>query len=175
MKLLYSEIPEEGGVRIAFGGEDARWEGLKGFSYEAGPSGHLFVQRRGRDVHVEGEACATFLFDCSRCLDRFDHPVLATVRQILRPLGNGGVETKEIELKTEDLEYGTYDEDLIPLETVIEEHLLLALPMRPICMEGCKGLCSKCGENRNHAACGCQEDSQRSPFDCLKEFVVQKR
>ena len=174
MKLLHSEIPEDG-VRIAFRGEDAQWEGLKDFCLEAGPTGHLFVHRRGRDVFVEGEARATFSFECGRCLDRFRHPVVATVRQILCPRGSGRVEAKEIELKTEDLEYGTYDEDSIPLEAVIEEHLLLALPMRPLCMEDCRGLCSQCGADWNQATCACQESARKSPFDCLKEFVVQKR
>ena len=174
VKLLCSEIPEEG-VRIAFHGEDAPWEGLKGLSFETRPSGHLFVQRRGRDVFVEGEARAVFSFECGRCLDRFRHPVVATLRQILRPLGKGRVEAKEIELKAEDLEYGYYEEDSVPIETVIEEHLLLSLPMRPLCTEDCKGLCSKCGANWNHSACECQESSRRSPFDCLKEFVVHKR
>lgn len=174
VRLLYSEIPDEG-VRIAFCGEDAPWEGLKDFSVEAAPSGHLFVQRRGRDVFVEGEARAVFSFECSRCLERFRHPVAASVRQMLRPRGNGRVETEEIELSDEDLEYGCYDEDSIPLQGVIEEHLLLSLPMRPLCMEDCRGLCSNCGANWNHAGCACAESTRKSPFDSLKEFVVQKR
>lgn len=174
MKLKHSEIPEEG-LRFAFQGEDAPWKGLEGLSLETGPSGHLSIQRRGRDVFVEGEVRATFSFECSRCLDRFEYPVLASLRQILRPLGAGRVETRELELKAEDLEYGQYEEDFISLDAVVEEHLLLSLPMRPLCVEGCKGLCPKCGENWNHATCACRESSGKSPFDSLKEFVVQKR
>ena len=174
VKLQYSEIPEQG-VRVAFRGKDARWEGLKGFSVEAAPRGHLFVRRRGRDVFVEGEVRATFSFQCSRCLEQFRQPAEAAVRQMLRPRGSGRGEAKEIELSAEDLEYGCYDEDSIPLEGVIEEHLLLSLPMQPLCREDCKGLCSNCGANWNHAGCACAESIRKSPFDSLKEFVVEKR
>ena len=174
MKLQYSEIPEEG-VRVAFRGKDALWEGLKGFSVEAPPCGRLFVRRRGRDVLVEGEVRATFSFECSRCLERFSHPAEAAVRQILRPRGSGRVEAREIELSAEDLEYGCYDDDFIPLKGVIEEHLLFSLPMQPLCREECRGLCPNCGANWNHADCACAESTRKSPFDCLKEFVVEKR
>ena len=173
MRLLYSEIPERG-RRIAFRGEDAPWNGLKGFSVEAAPWGHLHVQRRGRDVFLEGEAHTTLSFECSRCLERFRYPVDITVRQMLRPEEDRGIEAKEIELNPEDLEFGCYRGDTIPLESVIEEHLLLALPMQPLCRKDCKGLCPSCGANRNQEDCSCRQETRKSPFDYLKEFVVQK-
>jgi len=174
LRLLYSEIPE-GGLRIAFRGEDAPWDGLKGFSIEAAPWGHLHVQRRGRDVFVEGEVHTTLSFECSRCLERFRYPVDTTVRQMLRPEKNDRVEAREIELNPQDLEYGCYRGDTIPLESVIEEQVLLALPMQPLCREDCKGLCPNCGANRNQLDCSCREATRKCPFDSLKKFVVQER
>jgi uncharacterized protein len=47
--------------------------------------------------------------------------------------------------------------------------------MRPLCRQECQGLCPECGANWNHATCGCRESPRESPFDSLKEFVVQKR
>ena len=174
VKLHYSDIPK-GGLRIAFRGEDGPWEGLKGHSVEALPTGHLFVQRRGQDVFVEGEVASTLRFACSRCLEGFLYPVEVSFRHMLRPQGKGRVETKEIELSPEDLEHGTYDEDDVPLVNVIEEHLLLSLPMQPLCKEECRGLCPHCGMNRNNEDCKCLESIEKSPFDCLKQFMVQKR
>ena len=174
MKLKYSDIPE-GGLRITLRGEDGPWEGLKGLCVEALPSGHLFVQRRGQNVFIEGEVALTLTFACSRCLEGFSYPVEVSFRHTLRPKGKGRVATREIELSAEDLEHGTYDEDDIPLVSVIEEHLLLSLPMKPLCKEECKGLCPKCGTNRNEEDCKCLESIEGSPFDCLKQFVVQKR
>jgi uncharacterized protein len=174
VKLPCSDIPEEG-LRAEIRGEDSRWEGLKGFTVETPPSGHLFVQRRGRDVFVQGEVLATLRFECSRCLEVFPYSVRTTLSQLLHPKEDHRVGSKEIELAPEDLEGGTYDGEDVLLDRVVEEHLLLALPMRPLCDEGCMGLCPGCGKNRNHGECACPEGSKGSPFDSLKDFVVKGR
>jgi len=174
VKLQFSDIPE-GGLRVDFRGEDGRWDGLKGFSVEAPPRGHLFVQRRGRDVIVQGEVRTTLRFECSRCLERFPYAVQVILSQMLRPKGEDQAEAREIELAPDDFEYGTYDGEDILLARVVEEHLLLSLPMQPLCNEDCKGLCPGCGANRNRGECACPEGERKSPFDCLKEFVVKER
>ena len=174
MKIHYSDIPE-GGTSVAFRGADARWDGLKGFSVEDGPRGRLFVQRRGRDVFVHGEVRASFWFECSRCLERFRQTLEIAVSQMLRPAEDDQVSAKEIELNPDDLEYATYDEEEILLESIVEEHLLLSLPMQPLCAEDCKGLCPGCGSNLNDGSCACLNSERKSPFDCLKEFVIKDR
>ncbi len=113
VKLQCSDIPEEG-LRFDIRGEDGRWEGLKGFSVEAQPRGHLFVQRRGRDVFVRGEVRTTLRFECSRCLEGFPYQVQTTLSQLLRPRGEDRAEAKEIELAPDDLECGTYDGEDTP-------------------------------------------------------------
>ena len=172
VKLQCSEIPEDG-LRLDIRGEDGRWEGLKGFSIEAYPCGHLFVQRRGPDVFIQGEVRTTLRFECSRCLEGFPYKVQTTLSQLLRPRGEDRAEAKERELAPDDLECSTYDQEDILLESVVEEHLLLCLPRRPLCDEACRGLCPECGGNQNRGECDCPDDSQKSPFDCLKDFVVK--
>ena len=39
----------------------------------------------------------------------------------------------------------------------MREQVLLSLPGRALCQQECKGLCPKCGANRNLADCGCGE------------------
>jgi uncharacterized protein len=148
---------------------------LKGFSIEAYPCGQVLVQKRGQDVFVQGEVRTTLRFECSRCLEGFPYEAQTTLSQLLRPMGRDHAEAKEIQLAPDDLECGTYDGEELLLDSVVEEHLLLALPMRPLCDEDCKGLCPGCGGNRNRGECGCPEDSQKTPFDCLKDFVVKDR
>lgn len=53
------------------------------------------------------------------------------------------------------------DEDILPvkdrcldLDSVVIENMLLALPMKHLCKEDCKGLCPVCGQNLNDADCG---------------------
>ena len=51
VKLQRSDIPEKG-LRFDIRGEDGRREGLKGFSVEAQPSGHLLVRRVRKNHHL---------------------------------------------------------------------------------------------------------------------------
>jgi uncharacterized protein len=174
VRVQIADIPEDG-LRIRFRGEDARWDSLKDLFVQTAPSGHLFVQRRGQDIFVQGEAHMALSFDCSRCLETFLYPVEASIRQMLHPEGSNSLGSKEIELAPDDLEHATYSGEELLLEGVVEEHLLLSLPMRPLCSEDCRGLCPGCGANRNHRECTCPEGSGKSPFDCLKDFVVKER
>jgi len=43
----------------------------------------------------------------------------------------------------------------IDLDPVVREQILLALPAYPLCREGCKGLCTVCGQDLNERECGC--------------------
>jgi uncharacterized protein len=40
----------------------------------------------------------------------------------------------------------------------MREQFYLALPMKPLCAEGCKGLCPHCGTNLNEATCTCTNE-----------------
>ena len=42
-----------------------------------------------------------------------------------------------------------------PVCGAVETETTLALPMKPLCSEGCKGLCPQCGTNLNAASCDC--------------------
>ena len=52
-----------------------------------------------------------------------------------------------------------------------EVQFYLALPMKPLCREGCAGLCSQCGTNLNTGTCQCTsqwEDPRLAPLKGLK-------
>lgn len=174
VKLRYSDIPA-GGRHIVFRDEGARWEGLRDFRVERAPCGTILVRKRGRNVILQGEVRSALWFECSRCLEGFLYPVEATFRQVLRPPESGRAEAKETELSLEDLEEGIYDEEDIPVESVVVEQLLLSLPMQPLCDKNCKGLCPSCGSNRNLKDCGCHQEMGSPPLDSLKNFVVKNR
>jgi uncharacterized metal-binding protein YceD (DUF177 family) len=47
-----------------------------------------------------------------------------------------------------------FDGKTIELDPIIREQVLLALPVTVLCREGCKGLCSTCGQDLNEQECG---------------------
>lgn len=72
--------------------------------------------------------------DCSRCLDNFEWELNKDV-QFGFPL-----ETNTV---------------FIDLNPNIREEVILDYPIKPLCKINCKGLCVKCGKNKNEGGCNC--------------------
>ena len=91
---------------------------------------------------------------CSRCLEPFRLTVDAPFDIRYLPFSAASTDP-EREVEEEDLETGYYREDQIDLNQLLREQFYLALPMKPLCQEDCKGLCAQCGTNLNLGSCDC--------------------
>ena len=72
---------------------------------------------------------------------------------------------------------GPADDVQIDLGHLVMEQLHLALPMKPLCSETCKGLCPQCGTNLNTGSCNCDprwEDPRLAALKALKESNFKK-
>lgn len=54
------------------------------------------------------------------------------------------------------------------------EEFLLSLPVKPLCMTDCKGVCPICGKNRNTTPCQCKEDDGDPRMAALRALKVEK-
>ena len=107
---------------------------------------------------------------CSRCLEPYRFPIDATFDQRYLPSSAASTET-EREIEENDLETSYYSEDQIDLNELMREQFYLALPMKPLCLEDCKGLCAQCGTNLNTGTCECApvwEDPRLAALKALK-------
>lgn len=92
---------------------------------------------------------------CSRCLEPFRQPIDAAFDVRYLPQSeNTGRDEREVE--EDDLMDAYYRDDQIDLRQLMDEQFYLTLPMKPLCREECKGLCSNCGVNLNETTCKCQ-------------------
>jgi uncharacterized protein len=110
---------------------------------------------------------------CSRCLEPFRMPVDSSFDLPFLPASHMSVE-EEREVQEEDLEISYYRDDQIDLNELLREQFYLALPMKPLCVEDCKGLCAQCGTNLNTGTCACApawEDPRLAP---LKGFMTRE-
>ncbi len=76
---------------------------------------------------------------CSRCLIPYESPFHKEVEGVYPIVGNATV---------------------IDLTEEIREEILIEYPVKPLCQEGCKGICTVCGQNLNEAACQCVEEGR---------------
>jgi uncharacterized protein len=108
---------------------------------------------------------------CSRCLEPFRLPVNATFDLRYHPASEMS-QDEEREVEEDDLETSYYRDDQIDLNELLREQFYLVLPMKPLCTEGCKGLCPQCGTNLNAGTCDCStewKDPRLAPLRQLKE------
>ena len=119
---------------------------------------------------LEGTARTELELTCSRCLEPFRMPVDAVFDVRYLPAGDVGGDA-EREVAEEDLDTSVYRDDQIDLNEVLREQFYLALPMKPLCREDCRGLCPQCGTNLNTATCDCSpvwEDPRLSALKAIK-------
>ena len=134
----------------------------------------LTVGRESDHYRVEGTASVPIQLDCSRCLCRFDQIVASRFTIIFREgTANSPEEDDEVELVEQDLVSTSFSGDELDLAPEIAEQIALGIPLKPLCSEGCKGLCPHCGIDLNTGTCDCTPEPKQSKFSALKDFKVR--
>jgi uncharacterized protein len=115
------------------------------------------VHKDGDSYRVSGRIATRLELECGRCLEAFEVPVDSTfeLRYVPEPAASGA-DAAEREVTEDDLTTAYYSEDAIDLAELTHEQFVLALPMKPLCTEACKGLCPHCGTNLNEETCDCR-------------------
>jgi uncharacterized protein len=149
------------------GGEDEALEALD-------LKGDVKVTRLNDGVLVQGDVTANVQLRCSRCLDDISLPVDASLEEQFEPTVD--VETgRTIKRPDENEDDETFQIDanhLMDLTEPIRQALLVALPMRPLCREDCKGLCPVCGANLNYTDCGHRQEAADLRWEALRALNI---
>jgi uncharacterized protein len=116
--------------------------------------GEVELVHTDRGILVEGTVQSTIKVACSRCLSLFSYPLALGIEE--EYLATTDVVTGARLSLPEEPDYLTIDERyVLDLNEAIRQYMLLAIPMKPLCGEGCAGLCPDCGHNLNEGACDC--------------------
>ena len=118
---------------------------------------HLVMDvHKDRDAYrVTGRVETRLQLECGRCLEPFEVPVDSAFELRYVPAtANTGEEDAEV--AEDDLTTAYYKDETLDLGELMHEQFVLALPMKPLCSETCKGLCPECGTNLNKRTCECK-------------------
>jgi uncharacterized protein len=107
------------------------------------------------DIRLKGNFAGKFQVPCARCVEPVEIPLEAEFDLIFRP-AEADSEALERSITAPETEIGYYLKDSLLLEDVLREQVLLSLPVRTLCKPDCKGLCPRCGADRNRTACDCE-------------------
>ena len=114
-----------------------------------------FEIHKDKDMfRLVGSVVSALELPCSRCLEPLRLPVAAQFDLRYLPVTKAEADT-ERQVGEDDLGTSYYRNDEIDLNELLREQFYLVLPMKPLCQENCRGLCSQCGTNLNTDTCEC--------------------
>jgi uncharacterized protein len=104
-------------------------------------------------IILHGDLSLNARFSCDRCAASFD-TILNPAYQMVYLIGNHSGDKGAA-----DVTYLPADADKIDLSNDARDYAVLAIPMKKLCREDCKGLCFKCGKDLNEGECDCVQEN----------------
>ena len=138
------------------------------------------VKVRGKLTKIEREVCfsgdleAPLLVTCTRCLKPFSLQVKSEIQVHFIPRAKEASPGSEVEIVETDIEKEVYEDKSVDLQGPIRDQILLDVPLIRLCQEGCKGICSECGNDLNSDPCKCQNDGQIDPRFAVLQKLKEK-
>ena len=137
----------------------------------------LTIHKDQDRFRLVGTVATTLELECSRCVEAFSLPVHSSFDLRYLPLaaGTDAAASDESEIQDDDVAVTFYRDDEIDLSELLREQFYLALPMKPLCTDGCKGLCPLCGGNLNVQTCQCQPQWEDPRLAGLKALMTDRK
>jgi len=140
--------------------------------------GHLDFDNGGDLINIHGHVDSTLLVPCGRCLTDVRVPVQIEVEEhfpveeVLHPDRPPG-EDADLESVVSTVVYMEQGRPILDLDELMRQLIVTEMPLRTLCDDACKGLCPKCGVNRNEQPCTCEEETPHTPLAALATLLGQ--
>jgi DUF177 domain-containing protein len=121
----------------------------------------------GSEIRIQGHLRTRLSGQCDRCLAPIEIPIDRDFDVSYRPVASIARQ-EEVEVSEDELGVGFFSGDAVALADVVMEQVILAVPMKNLCRDDCRGLCPVCGIDRNKVQCHCPSSREESPFARLK-------
>ncbi len=127
-------------------------------------------------IRVKGGLRGWVDMECTRCMEGFRRRVDIEVDEFYRRPGMGAVGADGRPLPGKEvLEEDEYviEEGSIDLGILVNDAILLGLPIKRLCEEECRGLCQYCGKNLNRGDCTCTVESIDPRLEVLRTLLAE--
>jgi uncharacterized protein len=131
----------------------------------------ISVSRQDREtVILQGEMNGRCKVVCDRCGEQYEENIRSEFIYLVTIGKEDDFESVEQECSDENALTLYLAEPVIDVEDILREQALLAVPLKKLCSEDCRGLCAGCGVVLNSEPCRCQPDHSTSPFAVLRKM-----
>ncbi|MCC7439765.1 MAG: DUF177 domain-containing protein [Armatimonadetes bacterium] len=110
------------------------------------------VRRLAHEIIVAAQLAGGIARECDRCLAETEIPVEADL-SLYYHITVPGERTSQVD--DQEIRELPGNHDSIILDEEARQALLLAIPLKTLCRDDCKGICPGCGADLNNEQCSC--------------------
>ncbi len=134
----------------------------------------ISVSRQDREtVIIKGEILGRCNLVCDRCGEAYETNLLSEFVYLATTREEDSLGLVDLECSDEDALMHYLNEPIIEVDEILREQAFLAVPLKNLCREDCRGICAGCGQVLNNELCRCKPDTSHSPFAVLKKLKKQ--
>jgi uncharacterized protein len=111
------------------------------------------------NIHTQGR------FECDRCVAPFTASLAPSYAIVYI---NEGSDTAHLD--PSEFQVIPSGANIIDITEDVRQTILIAVPLKLLCSEQCKGLCPTCGKNLNEGACSCKEEIVDARWEQLRQL-----
>ncbi|HWE60943.1 MAG TPA: DUF177 domain-containing protein, partial [Chloroflexota bacterium] len=133
--------------------------------------GRVRLDRIPSGILVRGDAEGTLELECGRCLEPFRASLRVHFEEEFAP--SVDVHTgAPLPPPGDEMIFVIDQNHILDLSEAIRQNVIASLPINPLCMPTCAGLCPICGSNRNLDPCACPAEAEGNrPFAGLRSLL----
>ncbi|MEW6509556.1 MAG: DUF177 domain-containing protein [Bacteroidota bacterium] len=136
-----------------------------GAEFEEDVSVQATLEKTGNELLLKTTVATGAWWECDRCITRFRQGIGGGYQMYYVWEGNDTARFDPAELQV--VSTGL---TMIDLSEDVRQTILLAVPLKRVCREQCKGLCPHCGKNLNEGPCDCRDTIADGRWDKLREL-----
>ncbi|MFQ6002298.1 MAG: DUF177 domain-containing protein [Candidatus Zixiibacteriota bacterium] len=171
MKIEFRKDSEDGSQTLKLEENPETLElWAEGGSFEKPVKVDLSVSKIGAQLICRGKVKTSVRLECSRCLLLYDQPLVSNLDFVV----DFGESPQEFKSEEDNYFVADPSSGFFEVDNLIRETILLALPLKPLCSEDCKGLCPICGTDLNKSQCSCVKKEIDPRWEKLKGLLDNK-
>ncbi|MEJ8733165.1 MULTISPECIES: YceD family protein [Mediterraneibacter] len=107
---------------------------------------------RGKEMFLCVQTSLVIEIPCDRCLENVRQEFVLDIKKHV------DLDVPDAEL-TEELDESNFiiDGCNLDIEKLLYNEILIGWPVKVLCREDCRGICSTCGQNLNEGFCNCED------------------
>jgi uncharacterized protein len=131
------------------------------------------LRKVSKQIILDSTIHTTYQKECDRCLAEIGRAAEVPLELFYRTTV-AGERAREEDGEDSDIRVINPDQDSIVLDEEVRQTTLLAIPLKMLCQEACKGLCAKCGADLNGEECRCEEPEIDPRWEKLADLLKKK-